>query len=61
MGGDPLGVEDQDSVPVEVAPGAVVVLGSAWVGVPGQDLSVSERVRLRRGGLVMAACRREAG
>lgn len=32
-----------DPVPVEVAPGSVVVLGSAGIGVPGQDLSVPER------------------
>jgi hypothetical protein len=32
-----------DSVPVEVDASAVVVLGSARVGVAGQDLSVSQR------------------
>ncbi len=30
-------------MPVEVAAGAVVVLGGARVGVPGQDLRVTER------------------
>jgi hypothetical protein len=30
-------------VPVEVAAGAVVVLGGAGVGVPGEDLGVAER------------------
>jgi hypothetical protein len=32
-----------DLVPIEVAAGAVVVLGGPWVGVPGQDLGVSKR------------------
>lgn len=36
-----VGSEEVDAVPVEVAAGAVVVLGGAWVGVPGQDLGVS--------------------
>jgi hypothetical protein len=30
-----------DAVAVEVAAGAVVVLGRAWVGVPGEDLRIS--------------------
>ena len=30
-------------MPVEVAAGAVVVLGGAWVGVPGDDLGVAQR------------------
>ena len=38
-----VGSQEVDPVPVEVVAGAIVVLGSAWVGVPGQDLSVSER------------------
>jgi hypothetical protein len=29
-------------VPVEVAAGAVVVLGGSWFGVPGEDLGVAE-------------------
>jgi hypothetical protein len=36
-------------VAVEVAAGAVVVLGGPWVGVPGQDLGVSEGDAMRRG------------
>jgi hypothetical protein len=31
-----------DAMSVEVAAGTVVVLGGAWVGVPGQDLGVAE-------------------
>jgi hypothetical protein len=31
-----------DAVAVEVAAGSVVVLGGAWVGVPGEDLRVSQ-------------------
>jgi len=31
-----------DAVPVEVAAGAVVVLGGARVGVPGEDLGVAQ-------------------
>ena len=29
-------------MPVEVASGAVVVLGGAWVGVTGEDLCITE-------------------
>lgn len=32
-----------DAVAVEVASGAVVVLGCAWVGVAGEDLGVAQR------------------
>ena len=32
-----------DAVPVEVAAGAVVVLGGAGFGVPGEDLCVAQR------------------
>jgi hypothetical protein len=32
-----------DAVPVEVAEGAVVVLGGAGVGMPGEDLGMSKR------------------
>ena len=38
-----VGSQKVDPVSVEVAAGSVVVLGSAGVGVPGQNLSVSER------------------
>jgi len=34
--------EEMDAVSVEVATGAVVVLGGAWVGVAGEDLGVSQ-------------------
>ena len=37
-----VGGQEVDAVAVEVAAGAVVVLGSARVGVPGQDLRVPE-------------------
>jgi hypothetical protein len=37
-----LGGEDVDAVSVEVAAGAVAVLGGAWVGVAGEDLGVPE-------------------
>ena len=45
---------------VEVAAGAVVVLGGARVGVPGQDLRVSQRDAGVRA-LVIAAGRNECG
>lgn len=35
-----VGGEEVDTVAVEVAAGAAVVLGGAWVGVPGHDLRV---------------------
>ena len=35
-----VGGEQVDAVAVEVAAGAVVVLGGAWVGVPGEDLRI---------------------
>jgi hypothetical protein len=38
-----VGGEEVDAVAVEVAAGAVVVLGGPWVGVPGEDLCVAER------------------
>lgn len=38
-----IGGQEVDAVPVEVAAGAVVVLGRAGVGVPGQDLRVAKR------------------
>lgn len=37
-----VGSQEMDPVPVEVAASAVVVLSRAWVGVPSQDLGVSE-------------------
>jgi len=37
-----VGGQEVDAVAVEVAAGTVVVLGSPWVGVPGQDLGVAE-------------------
>ena len=36
-----VGGEEVDGVAVEVAAGAVVVLGGPWVGVAGQDLGVA--------------------
>ena len=38
-----VGGEEVDPVSVEVAAGAVVVLGGAGVGVAGEDLGVSQR------------------
>ena len=38
-----VGGEEVDAVAVEVAAGAVVVLGRARVGVSGQDLRVAQR------------------
>ena len=38
-----VGGQEVDTVPVEIAAGAVVVLGRAGVGVPGQDLGLTER------------------
>lgn len=35
-----VGGEEVDAVAIEVASGAVVVLGGTWVGVAGQDLGV---------------------
>jgi hypothetical protein len=37
-----VGGEEVDSVAVEVAAGAVVVLGGSWVGVTREDLGVAE-------------------
>ena len=47
-------------MPVEVAPGPVVVLGGAGVGVPGEDLRVASGTPASRA-LVIAAWRREWG
>ena len=49
-----------DPVPVEVAAGAVIVLGRARVGVAGQDLRIAQRDAGVEA-LVMAACRSEWG
>ena len=49
-----------NGVAVEVAAGAVVVLGGAGVGMPGQDLGTAQRHACARA-LVIAACRRECG
>ncbi len=38
-----VGGEEVHGVPVEVAGGAVVVLGGPGVGVPGEDLRVAKR------------------
>ena len=38
-----VGSQEVDPVSVQVAAGSVVVLGTAWVDVAGQDLGVSER------------------
>ncbi len=38
-----VGGEEVDPLAVEVAAGAVVVLGGAWVGVSGEDLGIPER------------------
>lgn len=37
-----VGSQEVDRMPVQVAAGAIVALGSAGVGVPGQDLGVSQ-------------------
>jgi hypothetical protein len=37
-----VGGEEVDSVAVEVAAGAVVVLGGSWVGVTREDLGIAE-------------------
>ena len=47
-------------VPVEVAAGAVVVLGGSGVGVAGEDLRVAQG-HPASSALVMAACRSEWG
>jgi hypothetical protein len=39
-----VGCEEVDAVAVEVAAGAVAVLGGAWVGISGEDLSVAQRI-----------------
>ena len=41
--------EEVDAVAVQVASGAVVGLGGAWVGVTGEGLGVSVRYDRRRG------------
>jgi hypothetical protein len=38
-----IGREEVDAVAVEVATGAVIVLGGPWVGVSGEDLGVAQR------------------
>ena len=38
-----VGCEEVNAVPIEVASGAVVVLGGAWVRMAGQDLGVAQR------------------
>jgi len=38
-----VGSEEVIAVAVEVASGAVVVLGGARVGMPGQDLGIAQR------------------
>jgi hypothetical protein len=49
-----------DAVSVEVAAGAVVVLGGPGVGVAGEDLGVAQGTPASRA-LVIAACRSECG
>ena len=51
-----VGGEELNAVAVEVAAGAVVVLGGAGVGMPGQDLGIAQRHAASRA-LVMAAAR----
>jgi hypothetical protein len=55
-----VGGEVVHAVTVEVASGAVVVLGRARVGVPGKALSIAQRYPASRA-LVIAACRSECG
>jgi hypothetical protein len=55
-----VGGEEVDGVPIEVAAAAVVVLGGARVGVPSQDLDVTQRHAGVKG-VVIAACRSECG
>jgi hypothetical protein len=38
-----VGGEEVDTVPIEVAPGAVVVLGRSRVGMSSEDLGVAKR------------------
>ena len=52
--------QEVDSVSVEVAAGAVVVLGGAGVRVAGEDLCVTQRDTASRA-LVIGACRSECG
>jgi hypothetical protein len=53
-----VGGEEVDAVAVEVAAGTVVVLGSAGIGVPGQDLGKppgpGPRARSGHGGRLVA-------
>ena len=53
--------EEVHAVAVEVAAGAVLMLGNAWVGVASQDLGIAERHAGVQGALVIAACRSECG
>jgi hypothetical protein len=55
-----VGGEEVDAVSVEVAAGAVVMLGRAGVGVAGEDLGVAQR-NAGAQALVIAACRSEWG
>ena len=55
-----VGGEEVDAMSVEVAAGAVVVLGRARVGVPSEDLRVAEGYAGVQG-VVIAAWRSEWG
>jgi hypothetical protein len=55
-----VGGEEVDAVAVEVAAGAVVVLGGAGVGVPARICASRSGTPASRA-LVIAACRKECG
>jgi len=55
-----VGGEEVDPVAVEVAAGAIVVLGGAWIGVSG-EIWASRSGTPAASALVMAACRNEWG
>ena len=55
-----VGGEEVDAVAVQVAAGAVVVLGRARIRMPGEDLGVAERDAGVQA-LVIAAWRSECG
>ncbi|MGB3594495.1 MAG: hypothetical protein WA994_10005, partial [Ornithinimicrobium sp.] len=52
--------EEVDAVSVEIPSGSVVVLGGSRVGVPGEDLGVTQGTPASRA-FVIAACRSECG
>jgi hypothetical protein len=54
------GRQEMDAVAIQVASGAVVVLGRSWVGMSSKDLGVAGGTPASKA-LVIAACLNECG